>query len=173
MNPEIVSHVVVDLVIFRNVKVDRNRTPLQVVEATGYTGKGIHFIADCSSMLRGEKEEVDVYFFPLRKYTGIDEIEKEYALRGLTPDPYAQCAIIEANPNFVDEHPNFSQWDVYEYDQTNYAGKKVGKSLGCSAIQFRLSCDCREVWVVGAHRGWNEGLWVCGVRNSDSSNPQT
>ena len=45
---------------------------------------------DLSTMPRGEGDEVELFFFYLKEVRGIVQLEQEYALRGLKPDPYAQ-----------------------------------------------------------------------------------
>lgn len=61
-------------------------------------------------MPRGVGVEVDVVFFPGKRSLSNAEVEEQYALRGLTPDPYAQAAVNEADPAFADTHPNGTQW---------------------------------------------------------------
>ena len=99
--------------IVRPVTVNRSRTPQDMLDATGrnqYTDKGV-----VKAMPRGYGDTVDVYFFKLdlsksNGYISCADLAKEYALRGLVPDPYAQTEVNIDDPSFADEHPNATQW---------------------------------------------------------------
>src|SRR3989344_2102144 len=99
--------------IIRSAKVDRTRTPQQVLDATGrkqYTDRKA-----VDSMPRGEGEEVEVGFFKLDLSArgGLisdDDLEKEFEFRGIKPDPYAVAAVNAADPAFADTHPNGTHW---------------------------------------------------------------
>lgn len=95
-------------IILRRVRVDRSRTPQQVVHATGrkqYVDKDI-----LATMPQGEGDEVDVYFIPIKRFVPAKEVLAFLAQYGLVPDPRAQAAVNETDPAFADEHPNGSQW---------------------------------------------------------------
>jgi len=73
--------------IVRRVKVNRLRSPQEAIDATGrkqYTDRKV-----VDSMPQGEGEEVDVYFFPLREYRSVQDVQRMLDERGLKPDPYA------------------------------------------------------------------------------------
>jgi len=99
--------------IVRRVKVDRSRTPQAMLDATGrkqYTDRNV-----VKNMPQGEGEEVDMAFFKLDLsasdgYISDDDLAKEFALRGLTPDPQAQGQVNIDDPAFADEHPNGTHW---------------------------------------------------------------
>jgi len=95
--------------IVRRVSVNRNLTSQQVLDAT----KRKQYINSdvVASIPKGEGDEVDVYFFKLDRFVSDDDLEKEYALRGLkSADPYSQFAVNEADPVFADKHPNGTHW---------------------------------------------------------------
>ena len=95
--------------IVRRVSVNRNLTSQQVLDAT----KRKQYINSdvVASIPKGEGDEVDVYFFKLDRFVSDDDLEKEYALRGLkSADPYSQSAVNEADPVFADKHPNGTHW---------------------------------------------------------------
>ena len=100
--------------IIRRVRVDRNRTPKQVLDATGRE----QFIdrLDVDEMPKGKGDEVEVIFFKLdltdrQGYISDTDLDKEYDLRGLKPaDPYSVSAVNEADPEFADEKPNKTHW---------------------------------------------------------------
>ncbi len=103
--------------IIRRVKVDRTRTPQEMIDATGrrqYTDRKI-----VDSMPRGEGEEVDLHVFRPEAweydrdgYMSIAGLEAALKRRGLKADPYAQIVLNTVDPAFADEHPNGCQWDV-------------------------------------------------------------
>lgn len=94
--------------IVRRVRVDRTRTPQQVVDATD---RKQYINADVlATMPQGEGDEVDVYFIPTKRFVPVNEVPAFLAQYGLVPDPRAQAAVNEADPAFADEHPNGTQW---------------------------------------------------------------
>lgn len=95
--------------IVRHTKVDRSLSPEEILDATGrnkYTNKKV-----VNGMPKGEGDEVDVYFFKVSRFISDEDLEKEYALRGLVPaDPYSQAAVNRDDKTFADKHPNGTHW---------------------------------------------------------------
>lgn len=95
-------------IIIRRVRVDRARTPMEVINATGrnkYVNDGV-----VATMPQGEGDEVDVYFVPTKLFVPANGVPAFLAQYGLVPDPRAQAAVNEQDPAFADEHPNGTQW---------------------------------------------------------------
>ena len=95
-------------IIVRRVRVDRTRTPQEVIDATGrtqYVNKNV-----LATMPQGEGDEVDVYFVPTKRFVPVEDVPAFLAQYGLVPDPRAQAAVNEADSAFSDEHPNGTQW---------------------------------------------------------------
>jgi hypothetical protein len=140
----------VSSMIVRHVKVNRNRTPQQVLDATGrkqYTDSKV-----VKAMPRGEDDETDVHFFKLGRYVSDADLEKEYELRGLKPaDPYSLAAVNEADPAFADEYPNGTHW-------------KDTSGNWCYAAFGRWSDDERYVSVYRNDCGWDGDWWFAGLR---------
>ncbi len=142
--------------IVRRVKVDRTRIPQQVLDATGrkqYTDRKV-----VDAMPRDGRDEDDVFFFRPDKSVydknGLisdNNLAKEYELRGLKPDPYAQAAVNEADPAFADEKPNGSSW------------KDAGGNW-CYAAFSRWRGDERFVGVSRRGSDWGGGWLFAGVR---------
>lgn len=102
----------VSSMIVRHVKVDRTRSPQEVLDATGrkqYTDRDV-----VKTMPRGEGEgeEVDVYFFNLDYDPTPAELDREYELRQLKADPIAQAQVNTDDPAFADDRPNNCQWGL-------------------------------------------------------------
>lgn len=136
-------------IIVRRVKVDRNRTPQAMLEATGCT----RYLDDkiVASMPCGEGEEVNVYFFRLSCSISDVDLDKEYELRGLKPaDPYSQAAANEIDPNFADEHPNGTHW-------------KDDNGKWCYAVFYHCR-DGRYVYVRRHDSFWDDDWWFVGLR---------
>ena len=135
-------------VIIRTVKVNRSRSPKEMVVALNrakYTDNSVVKIIP-----RGEDDEATVEFFKLGKYVSDDDLAREYEKRGLTPDPYAQAAVNEADPVFADEHPNGTHWKDEDGNWCYVAfHRRVGK---------------RVVGVYRNSRGWDDSWWFGGVR---------
>lgn len=135
--------------IVRRTKVDRSLSPEAVLDATGrnkYTDKKV-----VKSMPKGEGDEVDVYFFKVSRFISDEDLEKEYALRGLVPaDPYSQAAVNRDDPAFADEHPNGTHW-------------KDADGKWCFFACFRWDGE-RCVHVDRRGSGWGDGWWFAGLR---------
>jgi hypothetical protein len=135
--------------ITRRVKVNRNREPRAVLDATGwkqYTNSAV-----VSAMPHGEGEEVDVVFFKLDRFVSDVDLEKEYELRGLKPaDPYSLAAVNEVNPAFADEHLNSTHW-------LDADGKWCFAAFGRWGVERSVNVD-RD------GRGWDNDWWFAGLR---------
>lgn len=131
------------------VKVNRNRSAQEAINATGRK----KYLTDSvvANMPHGEGEETEVVFFKLGRDVSVKNLEKEYELRGLKPDPIAQAAVNEADPAFADEHPNGSQW-------------KDADGKYCFAAFDRWDDGERSVGVDRYDRGWFGDWWFAGVR---------
>ena len=140
--------------ITRKVKVNRNRSQQEALDATNRTQYTDRKVVD--NMPKGEGEEVEIVFFKpdLSNRNGFisdDNLEKEFELRGLKPaDPYTLAALNEADPTFADEKPHGTHW-------------KDTKGNWCCAA-FRRWRDGRKVCVYRSDRDWNDGWWFAGVR---------
>lgn len=98
--------------IIRRAKVDRSRTPQQVLDATGRRQHVLSGVV--STMPRGEGDEVFVHFFRVGNYVFDERLWAEFERRDLRPDPYAQAQVNADDPTFADEHPNGSHWQDEE-----------------------------------------------------------
>ncbi len=139
---------VISEMIVRRVRVNRSRTRSEAIAATKR--------AECTDsvvvaeMPQCEGEEADVYFFPLKKYTGVGDVQKALDEHGLKPDPYAVVAVNEADPAFADKWPNGTQW-------LDKGGKYCYVAFGRWIGGRGVLCD-------RFGSGWNGYWWVGGVR---------
>lgn len=142
-------------IIIRHVRVARLRTPRQVLDATGrkqYINRGV-----VDAMLKDGRDEDDVFFFRPDESAykngliGGDDLAKEYELRGLKPDPYAQAAVNEVDPAFADEHPNSTHWKDAD---GNWCYVAFGHRYGGE----------RDVDVGRSGNGWYDNWFFAGVR---------
>ena len=138
----------------RHVVVNRDRTPQQVLDATGrkqYTDSTV-----VAGMPHGEGEKKEIVFFKLNLSDrggsiSDDDLEKEFGLRGLIPsDPYSLAAVNEADPAFADEHPNATHW-------------KDAGGKWCFAAFGRWAGE-RFVYVHRYAYGWSDCWWFAGLR---------
>lgn len=139
---------VVSNMIVRRVKVDRTRTPQQALDATGrkqYIDRAV-----VNAMPRGEGEEVDVFFFDLDYGPTVEELDREYNLRGLKADPIAQMRVNVDDPAFADQRPNGCQWGL--------------KSGVASFATFDCWFGERYVFVYRLVRRWVRSYRFGGVR---------
>ena len=143
-------------VIIRRVRVNRTRSPQEILNATGRKQYTDPTVVD--SMPKGEGEEVEVHFFKSdasaydkNGWISDDNLEKQFELRGLKPaDPYSVAAVNEADPAFADERPNGTHWQ-------NADGK------WCYSAFFHWD-DERGVDVDYYDYGWPGGWWFAGLR---------
>jgi hypothetical protein len=132
----------------RTVTVNRTQSPLSAFESITshkqFLNKSV-----VSSMPLGQGEEVTLYFFPIKKQMSPVEYAAALDSRGLKPDPMAQAAFNQANPEFADTCRNGTQWQ-------NEAGEF------CCAIW----CDwhgSRRVSVDEDSADWRDFWFACGV----------
>lgn len=136
--------------IVRKVVVKRGRTPQQVLDATKrtqYTDQSV--VATMPTNGTGLKNVI-VEFFRLSRWVSDADLAREYEERGLTPDPYAQAAVNEADPAFADKHPNGTHW-------------QDAKGNWC-LVTFNRFDDGRRVSVNRNSDDWGGGWWFAGVR---------
>ena len=154
LNAELVAVVrkyveMVSNIIVRRVPVNILRTAQQALDATGrkqYTDSDV-----VAAMPKGAGGEAEVHFFKLDRYISDNDLEDEYASRGLKPaDPCSLAAVNEADPAFADEHPNGTHW-------------KDAKGKWCFAAFDRWD-DGRELSVDRYDNDWLDYWWFAGVR---------
>ena len=140
----------ISTLIVRNVNVNRNRKPKEVLTATGRNQYTNDDVVNC--MPHGDGETAEVIFFRVGRFVNDADLEKEYELRGLkAADPYSLAAINEADPVFADTHPNGTHW------------KDAGGNW-CYAAFDRWDGVGRDVSVHRRDRGWGDDWWFAGVR---------
>lgn len=142
--------------IVRRVKVNRSRSQQDMLDVTGrkqYTDRNV-----VKNMPKDGRDDDEVFFFRPDKSAydknGLisdDNLAKEYELRDLKPDPYAQAAVNEADPAFADDHPNGTHW-------------KDKDGNWCYAAFDRWLGDERFVFVVRSDRAWFGYWFFAGVR---------
>ncbi|MFA6416078.1 MAG: hypothetical protein WCW56_01170 [Candidatus Paceibacterota bacterium] len=136
--------------IIRMVRnVQRNRSAEQAINATGRT-KYVDSSVLASMPVGSGPEEVELVYFKLGRYVGNEELEREYDVRGLRPDPQAQSADNEGDPSFADDHPNGCLWG------------RDGRVA--SFVAFGRWFGGREVSVDRVDCGWFGRWWFAGVR---------
>jgi hypothetical protein len=138
--------------IVRKVKVDRSRDPQQLLDATGRnqcTDKRV-----VAGMPRGEGEEAEVCFFKLGRFVSDDDLDTEYQLRGLEPDPYAQAQANIDDPAFADSYPNGSHWK-----------DKDGNWCFLTFCRWDVR---RDVFCRRDGDGWLSHWWFAGRRKSST-----
>lgn len=97
------------MVVVRRVKVNRDRSPRQALEATGKSLCVVESVVE--TMPRGDGEEMEVSFFMVDYPISYNDLGKEYDLRGFKPaDPYTLAAVNEDDPDFAYAHPNDTHW---------------------------------------------------------------
>ena len=134
--------------IIRRVKVNRNLTHQQALDATGRAQHVNSEVLETAPKVEGE--EVNVYLFDLSYDPTTDELDREMEIRGLKPDFDALAAINAADPSFADDCPNVTQW-------------RDANGKACSAVFGRWR-DERYVDVFRHDFGWRRSYRFAGVR---------
>ncbi len=92
----------------RRATVNRSHTPQDALEATGY-----HLSVDARvvrDMPRGQDQDVEVVFFRIDRSLSDQELEAEYRMRNLVPDPMAQAQVNTDDQYFAKHYPNCTLW---------------------------------------------------------------
>ncbi len=129
-------------------KVPRYRSHLEALEATGHALTCDLKVVE--EMPQKTEEKVEVEFFQLPYLPSARELEKEYELRNLEPDPIAQAAINEADRSFAEKHPNATQW-------------KNAQGTYCYAIFFSPKKARVDKFDTRSPQ-WEEHYWFSGIR---------
>jgi hypothetical protein len=147
-----------DEIVVRVSGVDRTRDRWEALDRIGRRANRMNDNI-VATMPRGEGEEVEVVFFKPDNWFRMngcvvdDEIGRQFELRSLVPDPYAQAAVNEADPAFADDHPNATCWEDKDY--------------GWCAVKFDTEDRpaVRYVSVLTADCNWPDNLWwFAGIR---------
>lgn len=136
--------------ITRHVTVDRTRNAAQAIEAIGCETQYIDERWLAEMPLNGRDED-NVEFFELDHEPTPDELDREYEVRGLRPDPAATAKVIADDPAFADERPVVVQWR----DKQNRA---------CAMIFGYHKSNGRYVGVGGCPGKWIRRWRFAGVR---------
>jgi hypothetical protein len=91
-----------------------------------------------------------VTFFHLGRTIGNDALSHEFDIRGLRPDPIAQCMVNQEDPEFADFNPNCTIWK-------NEGGEWC--YLAFNTLNFNL----RRVYLARSIAPWNAEWWYGGV----------
>ena len=102
----------INLMVCTGVRVNRTRTPQEMLDATGRYVKIMCAEGyDLNEMSRGEGEEVTIYFFNTPRTMSFEEILQECDQKGLVPaDPYSLAALNEEDPEYAYIAPNLTFW---------------------------------------------------------------
>lgn len=135
--------------IIRHVVVDRTRTPQEMINATGR----VNWYIDGQVLVEMPRDgfaEGEVVFFELDYNPSVDELDREYEVRGLKPDPYAVAQVMTDDPAFADDRPVAVQWS--------------GKKKHACYVLFYRSGDERRVNVGRYGSRWGRHCLFAGVR---------
>ena len=137
--------------IVRRVKVNRNRTQQEALDATNRTQNIDREVVCCMPI--GEGDEVEVVFFKPEPweysdidYMSDDDLKMALKRRKLKNDPMAIIAVNEADPTFADENPHGALWEDFQGN-----------------LYFIMFRRCR-VNVGHSTACWHYDLWFGGVR---------
>jgi hypothetical protein len=135
----------------------RTRSPEEMINALNryFPEKFNRDLSILKNIPRGEGDEVAVQFFKLDRWVSDDLLALEYQKRGLTPDPYAQAAVNEANPDFAIKYKNGTQW---KDKHGNWCRIIFYGGGGQSDSSVRV--------IYSGNAGWDNGWWIGGVRLS-------
>ncbi|MCC7160636.1 hypothetical protein IT399_02875 [Candidatus Nomurabacteria bacterium] len=133
-------------VIIRHFRVDRTKTPAELLSACGRVSWYIDETVLASMPMDGP-EEGDLVFFPLKSDTPVADIPRVLDERGLVLDPAALMQVMAEDEALADEHPVGTQW--------------AKDSCAC----FYRFGDKRRVYVHRRDSCWHGNIWFAGRRN--------
>lgn len=136
-------------VIVRRVLVNRDSTPREML---GTLDRKLHIDNDIlHTMSHGKEIETEVHFFKVGQDMSDDDLEKEYALRGLVAaDPYAVAAVNSDDTTFAENYANGTHWKDSRGRWCYFAcGRWIGE---------------RRLYVYLADSVWSDRWWFAGVR---------
>ncbi len=131
--------------IVRHFKVDRTKTPAQLLESCGRVPWYINAEVLATMPMNGP-EEGDLEFFPFELNTPIVEIQRVLSQRGLVPDYAAQMQVNADDPAFADKHPNVMQWGKNYAHFIRHNGKR-GVRVDCY-----VAYSYHSIWVAGRRK---------------------
>jgi len=134
----------------REVKVDRTKTAVQVIDATGRVKECIDEEVLAEMPLEGRGEDT-VEFFEINHDFTPDGLDREYEARDLRPDPAAVAQAMTDDPAFADERFVGVQW-------------RNSHGHACYAIFDGLDGE-RYVTVRRGGSRLSRGCYFAGVRN--------
>lgn len=114
---------IVSKMIVRPFKVDRTKTPAELLKACNRVPWCIDE-AVLETMPTDGPEEGDLAFFPLEKNTLVADIPRVLDEHGLIPDYAAQMQVNADDPAFAEGHPNGMQWNKNSYACFSQNGDK-------------------------------------------------
>lgn len=137
-----------DLLSRKVTDIDRSLSLRQALEATG---RKLYVNDDVvKTMPRDNGDEV--FFFNLGRWISDDDLETEYAARGLVPcDPFTLAKVNQDDPAFADEYPNCTHWGKNDNGTWAYA-------------TFDRFSGERGVGVGHDDDDWYDRWWFAGVR---------
>lgn len=144
--------VAINSMIVRRVKVNRSRSPAEMLNATNrkqYLDRNV-----VKDIPKGKEDEPEIFFFKLGYEINDDNLEKEYSLRGLKPaDVYSLGAVNEADRAFSDDYPNGTHWKGIDGNW-------------CYAAFIRWCGDGHRVHIIRSivDDDWDDFWWFAGVR---------
>lgn len=133
--------------IVRHFKVDRTRTPQQMVTALVRGGQ-VNTEVLLTMPIKG-LEEGDLYFFSAKRLIPASELVLEYESRGLIPDHYAQMQVNAEDPSFANKYPNGSQWQ-------NDRGRFCFIAFSHFSDGCNVTVDCND-------NEWDAYWWLAGL----------
>lgn len=140
----------IERLIVCRVSVHANRTPAEMLKATDRPLLSVE--EALRNMPGGESGDRDIFFFSLDYEASDDELDREYALRILTPaDPYALAELNAVRYGFSDEYPNITHW-------------RDGKG-NCCYLAFRKLLTGRYAYVGRHTPPWNKCWYHAGIRS--------
>lgn len=130
-----------------SVIVNRKRSPKDALNATNRNQYVSTELID--EIPKGEKTELDMFFFYCRNKISHEALEEKYEFYNLKCDPIAQCSHNEVNPGFANTYPNACQWKDSKGNWVN---------LDFDSFKGELRVGLRQYGV-----GFAPGYWFGGV----------
>ena len=142
--------------LFFHQKVNRNRTPIQVMKDLGWDSVEVLDREYYDTMPSVGGEEVELVFPPMKGLDTLEEVVNLLTEKGLTPDPIALFDFNRENPDFVKKHSH----------TTLLKNVEDGGRCHCWTFLWTMNYPLgdRMERAISCNLGWNDHWFVCGSR---------
>lgn len=133
--------------------IERTLSPKEVLKNTGRKQYVENDVVETIPRGMGDTKTIVLFKLDLSERDGVisdDNLEKEFRLRKLKPDPYTLAKVNQDDPTFADKYPNATHW-------------RDENGKWCYVVFRQWIDDERIVSVSRNDNWWDDAWWFAGV----------